>query len=233
MKENTTITKFEGFPKETVNFIRGLGRNNNKQWFQEHRSEYEEFYIQPAKAFVISAGPALQKVAPKIQFEPRVNGSIYRINRDIRFSKDKTPYKEHMTLWFWEGESRKNSRSGFFLRLAPRKVFLGVGAHEFDRETLNAYRMAVTNPKSADKLNKAIKSLESHGLKVNGKHYKRLPKGFDVKKSHEELLLYNALWVSDSENHPSNLDSLEFIDHCITKWKKFAPLHKWIMDEIE
>ena len=57
----------------------------------------------------------LRSIAPDIHAEPRVNGSIFRINRDIRFSKDKTPYKDHLDLWFWEG-NRKGAVSGFFLQ---------------------------------------------------------------------------------------------------------------------
>ena len=68
---------------------------------------------------------------PGIATEARVNGSIFRINRDTRFSKDKTPYKDHLDFWFWEGQ-RKTALSGLFLRIAPAAVTVGAGAHGFD-----------------------------------------------------------------------------------------------------
>jgi uncharacterized protein (TIGR02453 family) len=232
MKEEKAITRFEGFPEETVKFISGLGRNNNKEWFTAHRKEYEEFYVQPAKAFVISAGEELKKIAPNIQYEPRINGSIYRINRDIRFSKDKTPYKNHLSLMFWEGESRKKPSSGFFFRLAPKGYVIGVGVHEFDKDRLNLYRKSLTNTKSAERLNSAIKSIEKSGIKVYGEHYKRLPKGYTVKKSYEKLMLFNSLWAGFGGDHPADLHSKTFVKRCMKEWKKIVPLHKWLVDEL-
>ena len=111
------MNEFDGFPKQTLTFLRGLRRNNTKAWFEEHRGDYEQYWVDPAKAFVDSAGAGLQSIAP-VAAEPRVNGSIFWINRDIRFSKDKTPYKDHLDFWFWEG-SRKTAPSGFFLRISP------------------------------------------------------------------------------------------------------------------
>ena len=73
-----------------------------------------------------------------MQYEPRINGSLFRINRDIRFSKDKSPYKAHLDLWFWEGEHRGWESPGFFFRLTPTKLMLGAGMHQFPKEHLAA-----------------------------------------------------------------------------------------------
>ena len=81
---------------------------------------------------------------PGIATEARVNGSIFRINRDTRFSKDKTPYKDHLDFWFWEGQ-RKTALSGLFLRIAPAAVTVGAGAHGFDPTRLARYRAAVAD----------------------------------------------------------------------------------------
>ena len=90
------MSEFTGFGPKTKKFLRDLGRNNDKAWFTSHRGDYEAYYLEPAKAFVEAAGPKLEKVEPRVVWEPRVNGSIFRVNRDIRFSKDKTPYKDHI-----------------------------------------------------------------------------------------------------------------------------------------
>jgi uncharacterized protein (TIGR02453 family) len=226
------ITKFTGFPKETVKFISGLSKNNNKKWFEDHRRDYEQFYLQPAKAFVIAAGLELEKFAPEIQFEPRINGSIYRINRDIRFSKDKTPYKEHLSLFFWEGQSKKKAQSGFFFRLTPKRIYVGVGAHDFDKDRLSLYRRSLTNKKTADKLVDAISSIEKSGFEVYGEHYKKLPKGYSVKKPYEKLMLYNAMWTYYEGDQPADLHSKAFVKSCVKHWKKFTPLHRWLVDEL-
>ena len=97
---------FTGFPKETIRFLAGLHKNNNKVWFEGHREDYEAYFMEPAKAFVVAIAPRLCKLDPAINAEPRVNASILRINRDVRFSKDKSPYKDHLDLWFWTGKDR-------------------------------------------------------------------------------------------------------------------------------
>ena len=73
----------------------------------------------PALAFVAAIGPRLQKISPSVAFEPKINGSLFRINRDVRFAKDKRPYKNHIDMWFWHGDKRGWASPGFFFRLAP------------------------------------------------------------------------------------------------------------------
>jgi uncharacterized protein (TIGR02453 family) len=99
------------FPPDTLGFLRDVRRHNERTWFEANRSRYEAGYIEPAKAFVAAVAPALEAIVPGIKAEPRVLGSIFRINRDTRFSKDKRPYKDHLDFWFWEGD-RKATSSG-------------------------------------------------------------------------------------------------------------------------
>ncbi|MEM6991152.1 MAG: DUF2461 family protein, partial [Myxococcota bacterium] len=93
------MAKFDGFPKQTLTFLKGLGANNDKAWFTAHRADYDNYFMEPAKHFVVALGERLAKSSPGIHAEPKVNGSIFRINRDVRFSKDKRPYKDHLDLW--------------------------------------------------------------------------------------------------------------------------------------
>jgi len=101
-----TDIAFAGFPDGTFRFLRGIAKDNSKDWFEAHRTDYEQSYVEPAKALVAELGPKLQKISPGVKIEPKVNGSLFRINRDVRFSKDKSPYKTHLDLWFWEAEHR-------------------------------------------------------------------------------------------------------------------------------
>ena len=107
---------FTGFPRDTFAFLRGLAANNNKSWFDEHRADYETFCMAPARAFIEALGPRLKKISPTVQWEAKVNGSIFRINRDIRFAKDKRPYKTNLDLWFWHRTRGGWSAPGFFVR---------------------------------------------------------------------------------------------------------------------
>jgi hypothetical protein len=81
------MTAFGGFPPETIRFPRELGVNNNKDWFDAHRADYEAYWVAAAKALVVAAGQQLAELAPGIRAEPGVLGSIFRINRDTRFAR--------------------------------------------------------------------------------------------------------------------------------------------------
>src|SRR4029453_16326325 len=120
------LGNFHGFPPEAQRFLDELALNNNKQWFDSHRRDFDDMLLEPAKDFVIEVGAGLQaKVSPGIHAEPRINGSIMRMNRDIRFSKDKSPYKTWFGLWFWEGESRSAECPGYWFSLSARELTLG------------------------------------------------------------------------------------------------------------
>lgn len=218
-----------GFSTSTVSFLKGLGADNSKTWFDAHRDDYDTHYIAPAKAFIEAVAGPLKKIAPRVQAEPRVNGSIFRINRDIRFSKDKTPYKDHLDLWFWEGD-RKTALSSFFFRLTARTLILGVGNHGFDKQRLEAFRAAVSDTRTGTQLAAIAGALESAGFNIGGDHYARVPRGCTAHDAvTERFLKHNALWVSQETGHPAELLNDDFADYCAARWRKMASLHRWLM----
>jgi uncharacterized protein (TIGR02453 family) len=112
---------FEGFRAELIEFLSELGRNNNREWFQAHRQECESYLAQPARTFVRAMGDCLKELGSGIHAEPRIRGSIFAINRDIRFSSDKTPYKPYLDLWFWQGDGPSRERQGIFFGSPPKR----------------------------------------------------------------------------------------------------------------
>jgi uncharacterized protein (TIGR02453 family) len=224
------VSAFQGFFKETVAFIEGLREHNNKAWFSEHRSDYENFYLEPAKAFVEDVGRALKKIAPEARAEPRVGGSIFRINRDTRFSSDKRPYKDHLDFWFWEGD-RKLATSGFFVRLQPERVFVGAGAHHFDKPSLERFRSAIGT--NGNQLLTAVNRMERAGNTVYGEHYKRPPRGYDASPKTQRFLLFNSLWGAHEDALSDVVFSEDFVGYCAGHWKMLAPLHRWLIEHVQ
>ena len=219
------------FGPQTRKFLRELGRNNDKAWFDAHRAEYEAHYLKPAKAFVEQVGPKIERFAPSIVWEPRINGSIFRINRDIRFSKDKTPYKDHIDMWFWEG-SRKTALSGFFIRIGASSIILGAGSHGFSKDDLARHRTRLNDRTAAKQLSSLARRFRRAGYEVGGRHYKKPPKGFDGNPDAAELALHNALWASVERRHPAEMSTGKFPAYCAREWKKLAPLHQWLVARV-
>jgi len=225
------MTDFDGFGPKTTKFLRDLGRNNEKAWFDAHRAEYEAYYLEPAKAFVEAVGPRIERFAPNVSWEPRVNGSIFRVNRDIRFSKDKTPYKDHIDLWFWEGQ-RKTALSGFYLRIRDRSIELGTGSHGFAKESLAQYRRRLMDDSAAKALGSVLKRLQRAGYEIHKKTYKQLPRGFEGSSVAGELVLYSGLSARVARKVPPELRSSKFVTYCAKEWRRLAPLHRWLMDHV-
>jgi uncharacterized protein (TIGR02453 family) len=220
------MTAFGGFPPETIRFLRELRVNNRKDWFDAHRADYEAFWVAPAKAFVVTAGQQLAELAPEIRAEPRVLGSIFRINRDTRFARDASPYKDHLDFWFWEGE-RRRAVSGFFARLTPELVGVGAGCHGFDPERLVRFRQAVADPSSGADLAGIAERLEAAGYELGGATLKRPPAGFADGGPAGRFLLHKALVVHHHEPADERVRTDAVLDTCMRHWRALVPLHRW------
>src|SRR4051794_19919481 len=168
---------FSGFAPELIDFLQQLRLNNNREWFQAHHDVYQTCYVDAAREFVVDMGPRLAELGDHIHAEPKVRGSIFAINRDIRFSPDKTPYKTHLDLWFWQGDGPSRERPGYFMRVDPEQLTLGAGMHLFNDAALGAYRAALQDPARAQTLGEAIASLNDE-YTLGGQTLKRVPQGF-------------------------------------------------------
>jgi uncharacterized protein (TIGR02453 family) len=219
---------FEGFSKETVRFLAGLRAHNEKAWFDAHRADYEACYLAPAQAFVEALEPRLRKIEPDVKAEPRVNGSIMRVNRDIRFSKDKSPYKDHMDLWFWTGDRKGWDSSGFFFRLTPDRLLLGAGMHGFQPPALARYREAVLDPKHGAALARVVAALRKAGYDVGTEAYKKVPSGVAADHPRAALLKHSGLHAGWEGKHPRELGTPKFVDFVSACFKAIAPIHRWL-----
>jgi uncharacterized protein (TIGR02453 family) len=231
MSTPTAVGAFAGFPSEGLAFLEGLARDNTKAYFDANRVTYESALLAPAKAFVVALGGELHaRVSPCIRAEPRVNGSILRINRDTRFSADKRPYKEHVDFWLWEGEGPSRERPGFFVRLRPATVTVGVGMHRFDRWALLAYREAVGEERTGRELENALaRATGLPGVTVGGgEAYKRVPQGYTADHPRADLLRHAALYVSGDWDLRSAASGPGFVTWVAERMERMAPVERWL-----
>lgn len=128
------------FTPATFAFLRDLAANNDREWFAEHKDRYIEKVQEPALEFITDFGPRLAKISPHFTADARVvGGSLFRIQRDTRFSKDKTPYKENTGVQFRHEAARDAHAPGYYLHIEPSGCFMGVGL--WRPETAVAYRI--------------------------------------------------------------------------------------------
>ncbi len=221
---------FNGFPKETFAFFRDVAAHNEKVWFDAHRDDYRRYVLEPAMDLVVDLGASLRTLSKHVHAEPKVNGSISRINRDIRFSKDKRPYKTSQELWFWEGSSR-SLLPGYWLSISAERLVLGAGMHRFDRPTLERYRAAVADPRSGDALATVTSKLRRDGYDIGRVEYKRVPSGYDgVDGERTELLKHGGLYAGWMRRPPPReVSTSRFADYCFAEYRKMRPIQEWLV----
>jgi uncharacterized protein (TIGR02453 family) len=222
---------FSGFPKETFAFLEGIAAHNDKAWFEAHRDLYEAGYVAPGRAFVEAIGSRLKKISPTVQYEAKANGSLGRINRDIRFSKDKRPYKDHLDIWFWHGDRKGWNCPGFWFRLTRKEVHIGVGMHQLEKNELESFRNSIVHPRSGKALLAAVAAVEKAGYEVDGKSRKIPPKGFATDADRADYLLYEGLHAS-THLPAKAAQKPDFIDTCLRDYAALWPIGKWLLEEV-
>ncbi|MEN0068189.1 MAG: DUF2461 domain-containing protein [Myxococcota bacterium] len=222
-------SRFAGFSMAGLEALAALARDNTKATFDLHREGIDEGLIEPAKRFVTALATRLgTAVSPGIEARPRVDGSIFRLRRDTRFSKDKSPYKTRLTMFVWEGEHRKRS-PGFYLSLSPNRVQLGVGRMVID--DLERYRKAVDEPRSGEALVAAITKAQRAlpGLTLSEPALKRVPRGFDPLHPRARWLRCKVLHAMLDVPMPGAVDGPEFLDWTVDRFLPFRDLHRWFV----
>ncbi|MFA6541674.1 MAG: DUF2461 domain-containing protein [Bacteroidota bacterium] len=170
---------FEGFPKEGIAFLKKLKRNNDREWFAAHKEEFEETVKFPMQCLIATLEPLFAGFAPEFDVNPKK--SLFRIYRDTRFSRDKTPYKTHIAAHF---ELRRKPRimdgAGFYLHIEPGEVFLGGGIYMPDNDQLKKIRRAVSGHSKEFLAVIASPKFKKHFGTIQGSKLSRPPKGFSV-----------------------------------------------------
>ncbi len=162
---------FQGFVPQTFEFLKGLKTNNTKAWFEEHRHEYEEFLLHPFENLVRDLIPYMVELDPTFEILP-LKKMISRINRDIRFTKDKSPYRPNMWLSFKRSTTDWKADPVYFFEIMPEIYRYGLGFYSPSKATMNALRWVIDEaPEEVRKFN--ILFSPNSCFELDGAQYKR------------------------------------------------------------
>lgn len=181
-------TGFPGFSREGIEFFRSLARHNRREWFQPRKGIFEEQVKQPMLTLVETVNGALAGFAPDYVTEPEK--AVYRIYRDTRFSKDKTPYKDHIAASFHRHTGFAHGDAGYYFAVSHKEVAIGGGIYMPEPQTLLALRhhLAARHEDLRKILaNRALRRLLGD---LQGAQLSRVPRGFCQDHPAADLLRY-------------------------------------------
>lgn len=219
--------KFEGFPKAGVKFLQDLEENNSRDWFNDNKRTYEQTVKAPAEYLLSELQVALEK-----KLGAEIIPKLFRIHRDVRFSKDKTPYNTHVRMAFFgkPGKTGQGTHSGFYFSLDTKGVFYGAGAMSLEKQGLEKYRRAVCDETHGAALDKLMKALVKKGCRLSAPDLKRVPSGYDVDPAYASLLQYKGLgaWL-DNKGHAKATGG-DAVKQAIVAFATVRPIHDFLMD---
>jgi uncharacterized protein (TIGR02453 family) len=232
VKKRVEPEPFDGFGPGALRFLRSLARNNRKEWFEAHRDDYEREIKRPLMALIEEVDVRLASFAPELVGTKK---SLFRIHRDVRFSKDKRPYKTHAACWFYHrdagravGENAAHGGAGFYFHFAPGEVFTGGGVWMPPRPALLRIRDAIaeapevfTDLMHAPALKRRFGGLEREHM------LQRMPRGYAPDHPAGEWLRFQSFTMGHALEE-ADLGSRTLVDLLVKDYTVLLPLVRWI-----
>ena len=222
--------RFAGFADREARFFRALAKNQNREWFARHRAEYEEGWLRPMQALLAEVRA---RVAPLYRREELAAPKVFRIHRDVRFSKDKAPYKTHIGGFLaLDGTGAgPGAAAALYFHVAADELFAGAGQYMMDGEQLRRFRDAVVDPKRGKQLAGLLGKLVRAGFTVGSyQQLQRVPRGFDPEHPHADLLRRKGLFVAFPTSSRALLVSRKLVDELAVRAKSTVPLVEWLAE---
>lgn len=218
---------FDGFPKDTLRFLRELKQNNNREWFAAQKERYEQNVREPMLALLDTLAARLRVVDPDIALEAKK--AMYRIYRDVRFSADKSPYKVWIAAAFtYRGFDRKHD-AAFYFHIMPEELGVGGGLYAPQGDRLKNIRNAIDADAAALRGILAKKLFTQYFGGLQGEELKRIPMGFD--KEHPDADLLKKKQLLCWQTLPVSLvTEAALADRLQEHFIAMAPFVRWLVD---
>ncbi len=207
------MSEFTGFPVAALDFYDDLEMDNTKSFWEAHRPVYDEAVKAPMAALVAALEPEFGAA------------KVFRPYRDVRFAKDKTPYKTHQGAFVATGPA-----TGFYVEIAARGMRVGAGFYEAGGARLAAIRDAVADDTSGSRLQRVLRTLEKSGFEIGGEKLKTSPRGYDADHPRIELLRHKQLLAGKPYGFEPFIHTAELLDRVREDWRALLPLVRWLDD---
>jgi uncharacterized protein (TIGR02453 family) len=202
---------FEGFPVAALDFYDDLEMDNTKSFWEAHKEVYRDSVAAPMKALVAALEPEFG------------TAKVFRPYRDVRFAKDKTPYKTHQGAFVGVAPA-----TGWYVELSARGLRTGAGFYDADSERMAAFRDAIVDDKAGPRLKRLLTRIEKAGFEVSGDRLKTAPRGYDKDHPRIELLRHKQLFAGRLIGFEPVIHTPDVLDEVRADWRALKPLVDWL-----
>jgi uncharacterized protein (TIGR02453 family) len=207
-----TMDDFTGFPEAALDFYDDLEMDNTKSFWAAHRSTYDAAVAAPMKALMGALEPDFG------------TAKVFRPYRDVRFAKDKTPYKTHQGAYIALAPS-----TGYYVQIAASGVRVGVGFYEATSDRLAAVRSAIDDDAHGADLEAIIDELTGAGWTLGGEQVKTAPRGYNVDHPRIALLRHKSMTLGKDLGFAPVIHSPELVDQVRADWLEATPFLDWVL----
>ncbi|HNS88285.1 MAG TPA: DUF2461 domain-containing protein [Parvularculaceae bacterium] len=219
---------FDGLPAGYFKFFKELSANNNREWFEDNKPRFKSDVQAPLVAFVEAMAPRLKKISKHFVADPRLNGgSIFRIYKDVRFSKDKTPYKTHGGVQFRHARGKDAHAPGFYVHIAPGEIFYGGGIWMPPSDALLAVREAIRDDGAAWKKATTGAAFKKRFGGVRGDQLTRPSRGFVAEEADIDDIRRKSFFAMQAGTQKET-QSASFPDKVAAAMADAGPLMKFL-----
>ncbi|OLT40270.1 TIGR02453 family protein [Serinicoccus sp. CNJ-927] len=205
------MSSFTGIPHAATDFYARLEEDNTKEFWAAHKEDYERHVRAPLVALTEALAPEFGEA------------KLFRPHRDVRFSKDKSPYKTHQGAYVQTAEA-----TGWYVQVSADGLLLGGGCYHMDSPRLRAYRAAVHSPGTGQQLEQIVADLRGGDWEISGERVRTAPRGWDREHERIELLRHKDLasmrWVEDGDI----VTTPRLVDEVRERWEQVRPLVDWL-----
>lgn len=217
---------FTGFPEETVQFLLDLRFHNDTAWFNKHRERYLRDVQAPFYAFIEDAVPLMQRIDPLMEIRPYK--LLSRIRRDTRFSKDKSPYRDHHWIWFKRGGEDRWKSLGFWFEFGPQRLSWGLGSWDENRPLMDRFRREfAANPSRYAGIIRGCELAERH-LHFTGDVFKRMDVSAGIPEDLQPWYRCRALSVIQTRPDLRETATRTVLAHVLADYEAMAPIYQML-----
>jgi uncharacterized protein (TIGR02453 family) len=205
------VPEFSGFPEAALDFYDDLEMDNTKSFWEAHKEVYTTAVATPMKALTAALADEFG------------DAKIYRPYRDVRFAKDKTPYKTHQGAFVAKGPA-----TGYYVQVGAPGVRVGVGYYEASGPRLASLREAIVDPTRGGQLEEILAAMQAAGWVLGGDRLKTAPRGYDADHPRIELLRHKSMTLGKSYGFEPVIHTGELLDHVRADWREAGPFVEWV-----